>query len=99
MQATNTPPTQAKLQEEWFGQFKCMDPEKVKQVYQGAFKYGLESSNHLIVRWDEIDQIAGNSLSAYFLDPEGQASDVLPALEQELTDALQRIAKEEGYTQ
>jgi multiple sugar transport system substrate-binding protein len=98
MQATNTPPTQAKLQEEWFGQFKCMDPEKVKQVYQGAFKYGLESSNHLIVRWDEIDQIAGNSLSAFFLDPEGQASDVLPALEQELTDALQRIASEEGYT-
>ena len=99
MQATNTPPTQSKLQEEWFTQFKCMDAEKVKQVYQGAFKYGLESSNHLIVRWDEINQIANNSFSAYFLDPNGQAADVLPELEQELTDALQRIAQEEGYTQ
>jgi len=98
MQATNTPPTQSKLQEEWFGQFGCMEPEAVKQVYQGAFKYGLESSNHLIVRWDEINQIANNALSAYFLDPAGNAADVMPALEQELTDALVRIAEEEGYT-
>src|SRR5262245_19379128 len=41
MKATNTPPTQKKLQEEWFSQFKCMDPAKVKEVYQGAFAHGL----------------------------------------------------------
>lgn len=99
MQATNTPPTQALLQEEWFSQFGCMDPADVKEVYQGAFRYGLESSNHLIVRWDEINQIANNALSAFFLDPNGNAADVLPALEEELTDALQRIAVEEGYTE
>jgi multiple sugar transport system substrate-binding protein len=99
MQATNTPPTQSLLQEEWFGQFGCMDPEQVKQVYQGAFTYGLESSNHLIVRWDEINQIANNTLSAYFLDPAANAADIMPGLEEELTDALQRIAQEEGYTQ
>jgi multiple sugar transport system substrate-binding protein len=96
MQATNTPPTQAKLQEEWFGQFGCMEPDKVKQVYQGAFAHGLESSNHLMVRWDELNQIWNNSLSAYFLDPAGQAADVLPPLDEELTAALQRIAEEEG---
>jgi multiple sugar transport system substrate-binding protein len=76
-----------------------MEPEQVKQVYQGAFTYGLESSNHLMVRWDELNQIWNNALSAYFLDPNGNAAEVLAALEQELTDALVRIAEEEGYTQ
>ena len=99
MQATNTPPTQSLLQEEWFGQFGCMDPESVKQVYQGAFAHGVESSNHLMVRWDELNQIWNNSLSAFFLDPEAQAADLMPALEEELNDALQRIAAEEGFTQ
>lgn len=73
-----------------------METEAVKDVYQGAFAHGLESSNHLLVHWDELNQIWSNSLSAYFLDPEGQAADVLPELEAELTDALQRIAEEEG---
>ncbi|MCB0065242.1 MAG: extracellular solute-binding protein, partial [Caldilineaceae bacterium] len=99
MEATNTPPTQSKLQEEWFSQFGCMDPESVKEVYQGAFAHGVESSNHLMVRWDELNQIWNNSLSAFFLDPEAQAADVLPGLEEELNDALKRIGEEEGYTQ
>ncbi|MDQ3250051.1 MAG: ABC transporter substrate-binding protein, partial [Chloroflexota bacterium] len=98
MEASNTPPTQAKLQEEWFSQFGCMEPDQVKQVYQGAFAHGLESSNHLLVRWDELNQIWSNSLSAFFLDPAGNAADVMPALEEELNDALVRIAEEEGYT-
>jgi multiple sugar transport system substrate-binding protein len=97
MQATNTPPTQTVLQEEWFQQFSCMEPEAVAEVYQGAFRHGLESSNHLLVRWDELNQTWNNALSAYFLDPEGQASEVLPALEEELNGVLQRIAEEEGY--
>jgi multiple sugar transport system substrate-binding protein len=97
MQSTNTPPTQVKLQEEWFQQFGCMEPDAVKEVYQGAFRHGLESSNHLLVRWDELNQTWNNALSAYFLDPQGQASEVLPALEEELNGVLQRIAEEEGH--
>ena len=34
-----------------------------------------------------------------FLDPEGQAADIMPGLEEELNDALKRIAEEEGYAQ
>jgi len=97
MQAGNVPPTQKKLQEEWFQQYKCMDPNDVKEVYQGAFKYGLESSNHLLVRWDELNQIWGNLLSEYFNDPEGKAENVLPQLESDLNEALKRIAEDEGH--
>lgn len=98
MQTTNTPPTQSKLQEEWFQQFECMDPEAVKEVYQGAFPHGLESSNHLLVRWDELNQTWGNILNPFFDDPNGDAAAVLELTEQDLNDALQRIAEEEGYT-
>jgi multiple sugar transport system substrate-binding protein len=98
MQATNTPPTQQKLQEEWFGQFSCMEPDKVKQVYQGAFAHGLESSNHLLVRWDELNQTWGNTLTPFFNDPAAKAADVLPTIEQDLNSALELIAEEEGFT-
>ncbi len=97
MKATNTPPAQKKLQEEWYQQFECMSPEQVKEVYQGAFRHGLESSNHLLVRWDELNQIWGNALGAFFNDPNAKAADVLPQLEKDLTEALQRIAEEEGW--
>ena len=93
MEAGNVPPTQHKLQEEWFQQFGCMDPDAVKEVYQGAFT-GLESSNHLMVRWDELNQIWNNHLSAYFLDPDGDAAEVMAAIEADLNDALARIAEE-----
>jgi multiple sugar transport system substrate-binding protein len=97
MQTTNTPPTQHKLQEEWFSQFTCMEPDKVKQVYQGAFAHGLESSNHLLVRWDELNQIWSNTLAPFFNDPSGKAADVLPTIEQDLNSALELIAEEEGH--
>lgn len=97
MKAGNVPPTQKKLQEEWFAQFECMDPEDVKDVYQGAFKYGFESSNHLLVRWDELDQIWNNYLSDFFNNPDAKAADVMPLIEKDLNDALKRIAQEEGH--
>jgi multiple sugar transport system substrate-binding protein len=97
MQTTNTPPTQSKLQEEWFAQFGCMEPEAVKEVYQGAFRHGLESSNHLLVRWDELNQIWGNTLTPYFNDPSGDAAATLSIIEQDLNSALELIADEEGH--
>jgi multiple sugar transport system substrate-binding protein len=95
MKAANVPPTQSKLQEEWFTQFKCMDPAKNKQVYQGAFKHGLESSNHLLVRWDELNQIWQNGLSPCFDDPKCDMAATLATVEKDTTDALKRIAAEE----
>ncbi len=95
MQTTNTPPTQKVLQEEWFSQFGCMEAEKVKEVYQGAFAHGLESSNHLLVRWDELNQIWGNQLTPYFEDPNGDTAATLQAIQDELNEALVRIIDEE----
>ena len=38
MQASNTPPTQGKLQEEWFNQFGCMEPDQVKAGLPGCVR-------------------------------------------------------------
>ncbi len=98
MQATNTPPTQHKLLEEWYQQFGCMSPEDVKTVYQGAFSNGLESSNHLMVGFDEINSTWDNLLGELWNNADARAEDILPDVEEALTEVLLRIAEEEGHT-
>ncbi len=96
LRATRLPPAQDRLLGEWVQQFTCMRPEQALTVYRGAFSYGVESSNHLLVGWDELNRLWEKRLTAFFDDPQARAADVLPPLEQELTDALRRIAEEEG---
>jgi multiple sugar transport system substrate-binding protein len=97
MKATNTPPTQAKLLEEWYQQFGCMSPEAVKEVYQGSFRHGLESSNHLIVRFDELNGTWDNILAELWNDADARAEDILPQVEEAVNAALLRIAEEEKW--
>ena len=73
-----------------------MPDDKMKQVFEGAFTHGRESSNHLIVKWDELNQIWNNALDPFWSDPEGKAADVLPQIEQQTNEALQRIKQESG---
>jgi multiple sugar transport system substrate-binding protein len=93
--ATGTPPVRSSLLNDYYKQYeKCMPPEKMKQVFEGAFTHGRESSNHLLVRWDELNTTWGNILTPFFDDPEGKAADVLPQVEQAVNEALQRINSE-----
>lgn len=93
--ATGTPPVRASLLETYYTQYeKCMEPEKMKQVFEGAFTHGRESSNHLLVSWDELNTTWGNLLDPFWNDPNAKAADVLPQVEQAVNEALQRIAEE-----
>ncbi len=93
--ATGTPPVRASLLADYYKLYeKCMAPEKMKEVFEGAFTHGRESSNHLLVRWDELNTTWNNILSSYWDDPEGKAADVLPQVEQAVNEALQRINAE-----
>ncbi|HEU5088002.1 MAG TPA: extracellular solute-binding protein [Roseiflexaceae bacterium] len=95
--ATGTPPVRSSLLADYYKQYeKCMPADQMKQVFEGAFTHGRESSNHLIVKWDELNQIWGNLLDPFWTDPEGKAADVLPQVEQQTNDALQRIKQESG---
>ncbi|MEM7531937.1 MAG: extracellular solute-binding protein [Chloroflexota bacterium] len=95
MEATNTPPTQTLLLEEWYSQFECMSPEDVKTVYEGSFRHGLESSNHMIVRHGEINSTWDNLLSPLWDDPTAVAAEVLPDVEAGVNEVLARIAEED----
>jgi len=93
--ATGTPPVRASLLNDYYKQYeKCSKPEDTKKVFEGAFTHGRESSNHLIVKWDELDQTWNNLLDPFWNDPNGKASDVLPQVEQQVNDALGRIKTE-----
>ena len=37
-----------------------MAPDKVKEVFTGAFTHGRESSNHLLVKYDELSSTWDN---------------------------------------
>jgi multiple sugar transport system substrate-binding protein len=94
-EVTGTPPTQTKLLEEYYQQFKkCMEPEKMKEVFEGAFEHGYESSNHLIVNWDELDQIWQNSFSTYFANRNANTEQMLQTVETQTNEALTRIYEE-----
>jgi multiple sugar transport system substrate-binding protein len=94
-QATGTPPVRKSLLDSYYQQYsKCMAPDKVKQVFEGAFSHGRESSNHLIVKWDQLNTIWANDLSTFWTDPNGKASDVLPQVETDTNAALQQIQTE-----
>ncbi|MFL5806214.1 MAG: ABC transporter substrate-binding protein, partial [Roseiflexaceae bacterium] len=95
-EATGAPPTRKSLLEDYYKQYsKCMAPDKVKEAFTGAFTHGRESSNHLLVRYNELDQTWGNILSTYWTDESAKAADMLPQLESDVNAALQRIKEEE----
>src|SRR5207248_1903438 len=95
--ATGTPPTRSSLLTDYYKGFsKCMDPAKMKQVFEGAFSHGRESSNHLLVKWDSLNQAWGNLLTPFFSDPNAKAADVLPQVEQAVNDQLTKINQEKG---
>jgi multiple sugar transport system substrate-binding protein len=74
-----------------------MSPEAVKEVYQGSFRHGLESSNHLIVRFDELNGTWDNILAELWNDADARAEDILPQVEEAVNAALLRIAEEEKW--
>ncbi|MEJ7653134.1 MAG: hypothetical protein WKH64_07235 [Chloroflexia bacterium] len=94
-ESTGTPPTQTALLNDYYKQFeKCMKPADMKEVFEGAFTHGRESSNHLMVRWDELNQIWTNNLDPYWSDANGDTAKTLKAIEDQTNEALERIKLE-----
>jgi multiple sugar transport system substrate-binding protein len=94
-ETSGTPPVRASLLENYFDRFsKCQDVDAAREAFQGAFSHGHESANHLLVKYDELQQSWQNILTPFWSDPEGKASEVLPEVEAAVNDALQRIRDE-----
>jgi multiple sugar transport system substrate-binding protein len=94
---SGAPPTQGALLQDYYKQYeKCQPVAEFEQAFTGAFTYGTESSNHLLVKYDELSQTWDNLIGPFWSDPQGNAADLMPLLEQDVNDALQRIREEAG---
>lgn len=93
MELTGAPPVRASLAEGWYQQFPSMTPEEVKEVHLGALANGRESPNHLLVRFDQLNQIVTSAVDP-ISNNEQSAADALPPANEQLTEALQQIQSE-----
>jgi len=90
MNLTGAPPVRLSLAEKWYQQFPSMKPEEVKEVALGAIKYGRESPNHLLVKFDQLDQVVKSAVDP-INNNEKKAADVMGDVNIKLTAALKQI--------
>jgi multiple sugar transport system substrate-binding protein len=93
MQLTGAPPVRISLAEEWYRQFPSMTPDEVKEVHLGALRHGRESPNHLLVKFDQLNQIVSSAVDP-IINNERTAAEVLPAANKQLIEALKQIQAE-----
>lgn len=61
-------------------------------MFEGAYKYGFESYNHLISNYSQINELFINELASVE-NGDKKVEDALPVIQQKLTDLLARVNK------
>ncbi|MCX7683391.1 MAG: hypothetical protein N2508_15730 [Anaerolineae bacterium] len=64
-------------------------------IFISPWLNGRESPNHLLVRFDQLNQVVSAALDPIF-NNEAKAADVLPAADAELEKTLKQIKAEYG---
>ncbi len=93
MELTGAPPARQSLAEAWYKQFPTMTPEEVKELHLGALKHGRESPNHLLVRFDQLNQVVTAAVDP-ITNNDAEPADVLPEADAKLEEALKQIQAE-----
>lgn len=93
MDITGAPPVRQSLIEVWSQSFPTMTSEEVMEVYLGSLKYGIESPNHLMVGFNQLDSVVGGQTSQ-ITNNERPALDVLTEINVKLEETLQKIQEE-----
>lgn len=94
-QELGQPPTRLSLLGDYYAAWdKCMAEGDFKKVFEGAYTHGHESSNHLIVEWDSLWQIWRNHLDPALTDPSIDYEEILPVVEEQVSEAMQEIKTE-----
>jgi hypothetical protein len=70
-----------------------MPHDQVKEVFEGSIKYGKESPSHLLVHFDQLNQIVSEAVDPIF-NQKATAQATLPTANQKLIAALQEIRSE-----
>ncbi|WP_123042369.1 ABC transporter substrate-binding protein [Cohnella candidum] len=86
------PPVNQKAADKYYSNFEGIDPEQIKQVFEGAYKYGFESYNHLISNYSQINELFINELAGVE-NGDKKASEALPGIQEKLQKLLERVNK------
>lgn len=86
------PPVNQKAADTYYSNFDGIDPAQIKQVFEGAYKYGFESYNHLISNYSQINELFINELASVE-NGDKKAADALPGIQDKLTKLLERVNK------
>ncbi|WP_053371863.1 ABC transporter substrate-binding protein [Paenibacillus sp. FJAT-27812] len=87
-----TPPSNSEAAGKFYANFSNIDPADLQKVYEGGIKYGIESSNHLIVGYGELDNIIKNEMQP-LENGKKAAAELLPDLEKHVNDILAKRKK------
>ena len=93
MELTGAPPVRLSLLNIWAESFSTMSADEVMEVYLGSLKHGIESPNHLMVRFDQLDSTIGAKTSQ-ITNNERPAREVLEEIQIELENVLNQIKVE-----
>jgi hypothetical protein len=93
MELTGAPPVRNSLLNVWAESFSTMTPDEVMEVYLGSLEHGIESPNHLMVRFDQLDSTIGAKTSQ-ITNNERPALEVLEEIQVELDAVLKQIKAE-----
>jgi multiple sugar transport system substrate-binding protein len=92
---SGAPPTRSSLLKEYYKQYeKCMPSDKFEQAFIGAFSHGRESTNHLLIKYDEASTVWDNAMGPFWNDPAAKSETLLTQVEKDVNDTLARIKTE-----
>lgn len=69
----------------------CQPGDEFQAVFEGAFAHGREASYEMLVHWQQLRQVWSERLDPWWVQPVGNAEEVLTLLEQEIRAALRDI--------
>lgn len=87
-----TPPVNDHAKEKYYNSFEGIDPMVIKDIYDGANKYGVESYNHLLANYSQINELFINELQTVqngTVTPDA----ALPDIQAKLKKLLERVNK------
>ncbi|HIQ04834.1 MAG TPA: extracellular solute-binding protein, partial [Anaerolineae bacterium] len=93
MKAVGSPPVRKSLLPEFFKLYPSMTPEEAEECFMGGVKHGAESPNHLLVRFDQLNNVVSAAIDPINLG-EKTAAETLPQANADLEKALQQIRAE-----
>ncbi|MEK3945792.1 ABC transporter substrate-binding protein [Paenibacillus odorifer] len=83
------PPVNTEAAEAYYKHFEGIDPQDIKNVYEGAVNYGFESYNHLITNYSQINDMFINELQPVETGHK-TVEEVMATIQKKVTEIIQR---------